>query len=79
MKINILVFGSLAEVTGTASSTFRPMKSRTPKTCISTCSAITPGLRNKSFQFAVNQNVAGKGQLLREGDEVALLPPFSGG
>ncbi len=79
MKINILVFGSLAEVTGAASLNVPADEIKNTENLHQYLLSNYPGLRNKSFQFAVNQNVAGKGQLLREGDEVALLPPFSGG
>tara|TARA_B100000686_G_C16756078_1_gene955589 strand:+ start:287 stop:535 length:249 start_codon:yes stop_codon:yes gene_type:complete len=36
-------------------------------------------IRGKKIMVSVNHNVAGPDTIIRSGDEVALLPPFSGG
>ncbi|HLC18835.1 MAG TPA: MoaD/ThiS family protein [Thermodesulfobacteriota bacterium] len=36
-------------------------------------------LDGRSLLISVNQEFAGKGAVIKDGDEVALLPPFSGG
>ena len=36
-------------------------------------------IRQKKIMVSVNQDVAGTDTIIREGDEIALLPPFSGG
>ncbi len=38
-----------------------------------------PGLRDKTFLLAVNQELVLKKKILKPGDTLALLPPFSGG
>lgn len=38
-----------------------------------------PQIAEKRFEIAVNQKVAGNNQILSENDEIALLPPFTGG
>jgi sulfur-carrier protein len=38
-----------------------------------------PGLEKEQFTVAVNREITHKNTPLRDGDEVALLPPFSGG
>ena len=38
-----------------------------------------PPLRERRFRVAVNQRYAGEGEPLADGDEVALIPPVSGG
>ncbi|MFA6261834.1 MAG: MoaD/ThiS family protein [Bacteroidia bacterium] len=38
-----------------------------------------PALSGKTFRFAVNGNLAELHASLNTGDEVVLLPPFSGG
>ncbi|HEY4798396.1 MAG TPA: MoaD/ThiS family protein [Bacteroidia bacterium] len=38
-----------------------------------------PELKNQSFVVAVNKKVITGNQLLDQGDEIALLPPFAGG
>jgi len=41
--------------------------------------AITEFLDKKSIMISVNQEFATKNTMIKDGDEVALLPPFSGG
>ena len=36
-------------------------------------------IRQKKIMVSVNHDVAGTRTIIREGDEIALLPPFSGG
>lgn len=41
--------------------------------------AITEFLDKKSIMISVNQEFATNNTMIKDGDEVALLPPFSGG
>ncbi len=79
MKINILVFGSLADVTGTSALHIQAEGITSTGTLQQYLQTNYPGLQHKSYQLAVNQQLAIAGQALNEGDEIALLPPFSGG
>jgi len=79
MKINILLFGVLTEITGETALQIEAEN-------ISDLNALHqfliqkyPGLQEKTFQYAINQSISSAGHPLYEGDEVALLPPFSGG
>ena len=36
-------------------------------------------IREKKVMVSVNQNMASQNSIVKDGDEVALLPPFSGG
>ncbi len=36
-------------------------------------------LESLNYTFAVNQNIVDKNEVLKDNDEVALLPPFAGG
>ena len=38
-----------------------------------------PSLENTSFSLSVNQHIIDKNTCLADGDEIALMPPFSGG
>ncbi|MBN1935439.1 MAG: MoaD/ThiS family protein [Anaerolineae bacterium] len=38
-----------------------------------------PGLRDMRLRFAVNAAYAGLDTVLRDGDEIALIPPVGGG
>lgn len=41
--------------------------------------AIAPLIDSRSILFSVNQELAANDTLVRDNDEVGLLPPFSGG
>ena len=41
--------------------------------------AIAEFIERKSIMISVNQEFADKNIIIKDGDEVALLPPFSGG
>ncbi|MCO6498828.1 MAG: MoaD/ThiS family protein [Vicingus serpentipes] len=38
-----------------------------------------PQLVTLEYQFALNQTLAGMDEIIKDGDEIALLPPFAGG
>lgn len=79
MKITIKYFGVIAEETGKTEEVIEldsedyDVKSL-KEHCISTYSLS----ETESIQVAVNQNMGASGALY-DGDEVAFLPPFSGG
>jgi len=73
--MKVLLFGVLAEVTGKkeldmASGNLADLQHQIQETY--------PRLADHSFRFAVNQ-VLVDDAILKENDEVALLPPFAGG
>ncbi len=77
MKINILCFGQLAEIVGKSSMTLVD---------ISDTDALKnhlqqrfPTLEEMTFSIAVNKQLIQQNTILKPDDEVALLPPFSGG
>lgn len=77
MEINILFFGQLAEVTGTSSQKLSG---------ISDTDALKnrlqiqfPALESLTYSIAVNKKMIQQNTTLKPEDEVALLPPFSGG
>ncbi|NQD69431.1 MoaD/ThiS family protein [Sphingobacterium shayense] len=75
MGITIISYGSLIDVLGQS------------LTCIATDTdeLIThihqkyPNIKNKRFVIAVNNTIIKKNTVLRQGDQVALMPPYSGG
>lgn len=77
MKVKILFFGILAEKAGIASMYLEGASDiKTLKEKIFTRH---PELKNYSFRVSVNKNIVADEEKLRNGDEVALLPPFAGG
>lgn len=79
MKINILLFGVLTEITG---ETYLQIDAENIDDLNDLHELLIkkyPALQEKIFQYAVNQAISSAGHPLYAGDEVALLPPFSGG
>jgi len=77
MKIQVLFFASIKEFV------------RVNNIEISNCSTLSelkskliqdfPGIEHHTFAFAVNNQIQNNEMALKNGDVVALLPPFSGG
>ena len=38
-----------------------------------------PELKNTTYSFAINQSLSQSNEVLKNNDEIALLPPFAGG
>lgn len=79
MKINILLFGVLTEITGETQLQIDASTISNLNDLHTLLIQRYPGLQDKTFQYAVNQSISSAGHPLYAGDEVALLPPFSGG
>jgi molybdopterin synthase catalytic subunit/molybdopterin converting factor small subunit len=81
MKIGVLLFGVLKDVVGRAAETVDlPEGSRVREILIYYASAEPRfAAMAPSLAISVNQEYAGAERVLREGDEVGLLPPVSGG
>lgn len=77
MDVTILFFGQLTEVTGTSSlklsgiSDTDELKKALEKQF--------PALEHVTYSIAVNKKMIQQKATLKYDDEVALLPPFSGG
>lgn len=73
----IRLFGNLGDLAGQTEiglpvcATVDAMKESLYATC--------PQLKQATFAIAVNQKIVTGNQALNPGDEIALLPPFSGG
>ncbi|MBM3400049.1 MAG: MoaD/ThiS family protein [Bacteroidetes bacterium] len=74
--MNVLLFGRLAEICGSNNYTFDL------KDTDSVCDKLSedfPEIKRLSFAVAVNQKLVVQNTELNDGDEVALMPPYSGG
>ena len=81
MRVNVLIFGLLREAGGQIPATMELPSGATVADLLAQCEARHPepaGLWS-SIAVAVNREYAAATQRLAEGDEVALLPPVSGG
>jgi MoaE-MoaD fusion protein len=81
MQIRVLFFGVLKDLAGKASDSLSLPENATLGDVLSHYEKSIPRLRDNSSSLAmsVNQEYAGPATRLRQGDEVALLPPVSGG
>lgn len=77
MEINILAFGQIEEITGTDRFTLPDVQDT--ETLKSKLSDLYPEINTIPFSISVNKNIINGNHKLEDGDEVALLPPFSGG
>ena len=77
MKIKLLFFGNISDITGTGEVNYSDaadtdmlelnLKNKFPQ------------LKNFIYRIAVNKKITNENTKLTDGDEVAFLPPFSGG
>jgi molybdopterin converting factor subunit 1 len=81
MRVRVLFFGMLREWAGTGSESLALPDGASVRDVIQQCQARIPRLKEilPSLAMAVNQQYAGPETVLKADDEVALLPPVSGG
>ena len=81
MLVRVLFFGMLKDVTGKSSEELELREGSSVADLLWVYRERLPRLKDSlgSLAVAVNQQYAGAETLLKEGDEVALLPPVSGG
>lgn len=77
MKIKVLIFGQLSDITGENSLELSGI--RDTDQLITTLNNLFPSLKNVRYACAVDQQVINSNTRLRDDCIVALLPPFSGG
>jgi molybdopterin converting factor small subunit len=79
MKIKLLFFGALTDVIG-AQEEIVEVNDNLDITYLNLdLLSRYPSLSNFKYKIALNKIVVDKDQKLKEGDEVAFLPPFAGG
>ncbi|MGA9981135.1 MAG: molybdenum cofactor biosynthesis protein MoaE [Candidatus Sulfotelmatobacter sp.] len=81
MRVRVLFFGMLKDLAGKSSDLLELPESATVEDVLSHCQARIPRFKDSlpSLAVAVNQQYAGPQTRLKPDDEVALLPPVSGG
>lgn len=77
MKVNVLFFGPLTDVVSTTSIQIENVQDT--NALREKLFSLFPSLCDISFSICVNKKIFHQNELLKEGDEVACLPPFSGG
>ena len=79
MPITVLFFGSLTEVTQAERVELAGPAALDVQALRLYIERLYPGLTGKPYRVAINQEFSGEGDALRDGDEVAFLPPYAGG
>jgi len=77
MTITVLFFGVLAEVTHTSATQYSNVNSFADLKLRITDDF--PELVHYNYRISINHEIANQDPLLRDGDQVAYLPPFTGG
>ncbi|MCG3181622.1 MAG: Molybdopterin synthase sulfur carrier subunit [Phycisphaerae bacterium] len=81
MKVRVLFFAAMTDLAGVRERVLDLPEGATAGDLIALLSADLPALadRRGSLMLAVNRTYASAATVLSDGDEVALIPPVSGG
>jgi molybdopterin converting factor subunit 1 len=81
IRVKLLYFGQARDASGKGEEEFNLPDRSSVKVLLGESSAAHAkiGAMRRSIQIAVNEEIAGPGQLLQDGDVVAFLPPVAGG
>ena len=81
MRIQVRFFAAYREIVGSRAVSWSAREGLTLEELLDGVLAKYPGLAGHrgTMLLAVNHDFAGSNRVLQEGDEVALLPPVSGG
>ena len=79
MKVTVKFFASVREMMGTRAETLELNEGTTVAELWQMYVARQPRLATMSLSYAVNRTYSPPERVLVEGDEVALIPPVSGG
>jgi molybdopterin synthase catalytic subunit len=81
LKITLLLFASAKEITGREKVELELREGARISDCEEALLKMFPGVKKiiDKCRYAVNMDIKGDDYILKEGDEVALLPPVSGG
>ena len=81
MRVRLLFFGMLKDMAGQSSDWMDLPAGASVRDALDRFASQSPAMRDamQSIAVAVNQQYAGAETALNDGDEVALLPPVSGG
>ena len=81
MSIRVLFFASLADIVGSREREVNPAEVTDILSVFDKFAAEFPDMEahRQSALFALNSEFARPGTIVRDGDEVAFLPPVSGG
>jgi molybdopterin converting factor small subunit len=76
MAVNIQLFGQLKQMTGVSELT---MEAADTDGLIKEMLSRFPMLENLNYVIAVDRNIVQSNTVIKAGQELAMLPPYSGG
>jgi molybdopterin converting factor subunit 1 len=79
MRVRVLYFGVLKDVMGQSGTVMEVAEGASVAELLAVHRGLVAASVWESVAVAVNQEYARAGDMLKDGDEVALLPPVSGG
>lgn len=79
MKVSVLFFGATADAAGTRESELELADGASAGEALNSVLASHPALGGRKLLYAVNQEYAKGGEILRDGDELAIFTAVSGG
>lgn len=79
MKVEILLFAALRDVVGQSQITLDLPENADAQSLRLSLQIKQPQLQKISFSVAINRRIVDSKTLIRSGDEVACIPPVSGG
>ncbi|RME61740.1 MAG: molybdopterin converting factor subunit 1 [Caldilineae bacterium] len=79
MKVKIVLFAGLRQAAGFKQRDLALPEGATVGDLLAQLADEGAGWLQRTFYIAVNQEYAGRDAVLHDGDEVAFLPPVSGG
>jgi molybdopterin synthase sulfur carrier subunit len=77
MGVKVLFFGVLAEISGTGIKHYNDVKSI--RNLIMRVQDDFPEIVHYNYRISINSEITDDDLALKDGDNVALMPPFAGG
>lgn len=77
MQVHLTLFGQLSDITGKTEMILHDIPDT--ETLIKTLNEMYPSLVNAKYAMALNKKVIKENTILSGDNNIALLPPFSGG
>lgn len=79
VKIKIIYFGSIKSLIKKDSEIIKVAQHFTVQELVKQLTACHPSIKNQIFKVAVNLCIENENKILKDNDEVAILPAFAGG
>jgi molybdopterin converting factor small subunit len=77
MALNVIIFGQIADVTGTSNITIENISDTNH--LVQHLTSLYPALSTAKYAIAVDKKIIKDNTALNNNSTIALLPPFSGG